>query len=144
MSLYYPLTPVHRLCPSCCGYGRVNFELCRQPGCDGIGRIFVEGAPSFGCKTTLAEVDPGCIATLGNGDRGRIIRHVQRGEHDTPTTEVALIDDFLETEDDTTTTYPSSTGVRSVSPTSRLRKPDGSGRGRQDHLDPLQRRTLAL
>lgn len=142
MSLYYPMSPVQRLCPGCRGYGRVGFDLCRQPGCGGIGRIFIDGGPLFGCKMTLEEVPPGSIATLGNGDRGEVVRHVQRGIYAAMITDVYLIDDFLETKDDVVTSYPSMTGVRSVMPAGRPTKTDGSGGKRLDHLDPLQQRRI--
>lgn len=138
MSLYYPLTPVQKLCDACGGLGWTpeDHELCKA--CGSIGRVFIDGGPSFGCKITLVQCKPGQIVILGNGDRGRVIRHVRRGE---PTTELALIDPMFETEDRATTTYPSVTGVASQSAVWWQDDPSGQKQGRRDQLDPLQDRT---
>lgn len=141
MSLYYPLSPVQRLCADCNGFGRApDHSLCRP--CDGIGRVWMEGGPSFGCKMTLASRKVGEVVTLGNGDRGRVVRHCKRGA---PTTDLVLIDDMFETEADETTSYPSITGVASTLP-ANARNEDSAGqtRSRQDQLDPLQRETRPL
>lgn len=144
MSRYYALTPVERYCQDCNGYGRrlgrldePQFlgELCAR--CQGIGREFIEGGPTFGCKIALSKTKPGQIVTLGNGDRGRVIRHCHRG---TPTTEIALIDPMFDDESTETTTYPSETGVASMSASSWFADPSGGSRGKEDHLDPLQGR----
>lgn len=127
------MTDVYQACPGCCGHGRVRPDWSLCPGCDGIGRAWVDGAPSFDCKVTLGDRNPGEVVTLGNGDRGRIIQHVRRG---TPTTLVALIDEFTETEDRTFTEYPSVVGVRSVSHASWFHAENGKT---GDELDPLQR-----
>lgn len=136
MSLYYPLTPVEMLCPACQGFGKIftvgASEFCQACKC--IGRVYIEGGPSFGCKYTLEDCKPGQIVTLGNGDRGRVIQHVRRGK---PTTEVALIEPMFEEEATATTTYPSETGVASMS-ASWWKKTEGGNRAREDHLDPLQ------
>lgn len=140
VSLYYPLSPVEELCPFCKGFGTVADAVCGP--CDGIGRVWTTGGPSFGCKFALKNTKPGQIAMLGNGDRGRVVRHCKRG---TPTTEVLLIDPFLEEEAATPTTYPSVTGVISMSASSWFEDPHGESRGKQDHLDPLQQqRTKTL
>lgn len=141
MSLYYPLSPVHRICDSCKGYGHApDHRMCAE--CDGIGRVWIPGGPSFGCKMTLADRRVGEIVTLGNGDRGRVARHCRRGE---PTTEIALIDELFETESEETTSYPSVTGVISTMPSNaRSEDTGGQTRSRHDHLDPLQRETRPL
>lgn len=136
MSLHYELSPVQRLC-DCGGFGRrpPNWKLC--PDCDGIGRVFIEGGPLFGCKMTLAGQKPGEVVTLGNGDRGRIVRHIRRG---TPTTELAVIDAFYGTEDIDPTWYPSSTGVSSVESQRPVYDMANGIRAGEVH-DPLQRKT---
>lgn len=131
MSLYYPLTPIEKLCPDCSGYSS-GWKLCKT--CDGIGRVFIEGAPSFGCKLTLEDCEPGQEVTLGTGDRGRVLSHCQRG---TPTTEVILFDPMYEDWQETSTRYPSSTGVVIVLSTAWHRIPV-RGRG-EDVIDPLKR-----
>lgn len=141
MSLYYPLSPVHRLCAACQGYGhRPDGGMCL--GCDGIGRVWMEGGPGFGCKMTLAGRKVGEIVTLGNMDRGRVVRHSKRG---TPSTDIVLIDPLFDTEDARTTNYPSSTGVLSTMPANaQSEDTHGRTRSRQDQLDPLQRETRPL
>jgi hypothetical protein len=139
VSLYYPLPPVQKLCPDCKGFGNVGGNSCRP--CGGIGRVWIDGGPSFGCKFTLEDCQPGQIATLGNGDRGRVLRHCERG---TPTTEVALIDPMFDEESTETIAYPSITGVLSMSASMWARTSSGRARARVDHLDPLQKETKAL
>lgn len=126
-------SPVHEDCAACGGYGRTPPTWQRCPICDGIGLVFVAGAPLFGCTMTLDKRKPGEIVTLGNGDRGRIIRHDKRG---TPSTEIALIDDLFDVEDREPTRYPSSVGVRSVSSPAWFRV---DVHDKTDALDPLQR-----
>lgn len=133
MSRYFKLSPVERDCPSCDGFGRRGWDIC--PRCDGVGHVFKEGGPLFGCRIALEDAKPGQIATIANGDRGRIIRHCQRG---TPSTEVALIEPLFGEQDLLTTTYPSATGVISLSVDSWFYDPHGDARAREDHLDPLQ------
>ena len=144
MSLYYPLTPVQRHCPDCRGLGKITgpdqgIEFCRT--CKAIGRVFIDGGPSFGCKFTLAQCKPGMIVSIGNGDRGRVVRHCKRGS---PTTMVNLIDPMFDEEEISSTTYPSETGVASMSASSWLQDPSGGHRAREDHLDPLQQGRKAL
>lgn len=139
MSLYYPLTPVQKLCDDCRGFGRTADDLCKP--CEGIGRVFIEGGPLFGCKLTLAQAKPGQIVRVGNGDRGRVLRHCKRGS---PTTELYLIDPLFDTEDETTTLYPSVTGMTVVGHSARSYDANDGHRAREDHLDPLQKRTTAL
>lgn len=139
MSRYYPLSPVERYCPNCDGYGFNMGDglLAHCPACDGIGRVSIEGGPLFGCKYTLKDAKPGQIVTLGNGDRGRVIRHNRRG---TPTTDINLIHPFLDDEATEATSYPNNTGVASMSASSWLEKPPRDAR--HDHLDPLQKGKL--
>ncbi len=109
--------------------------------CDGIGRIWLDGGPSFGCKMTLATRKRGEIVTLGNGDRGRVVRHSKRG----PTTALVLIDDMFEQEAAEATEYPSETGVRSTLPALAINDDEaGQAKSRHDQVDPLQRETKAL
>lgn len=105
--------------------------------CNGIGKTWIPGGPSFGCKLVLAKCRPGEIVVLGTGERGRVIRHVKRG---TPSTDVALIGDFDDLEEETPTSYPSVVGVASIS-VGQGRPQDIAGqvRSRTDHLDPLQK-----
>lgn len=135
MSRNYPLSPVEILCPDCDGYGRPAnaFSLC--PRCRGVARVFVEGGPSFGCRYTLDDTMPGQIVELGNGDRGRVIRHCERGS---PSTDIALIDPMLDIEADEATSYPRETGVAAMSASWWHR--DSRGRRAIDDLDPLQRK----
>lgn len=142
MSLYYPLSPVEMLCPDCAGHGRLQPESICCTRCDSIGRVFIQGGPSFGCKIILGTRNIGEVVTLGNGDRGRVVLHSRRGTH---TTMVALIDEMFDAEERTPTSYPSSTGVKSTMP-SLSRPEDQSGRkqSRVDHSDPLQKEMKAL
>jgi hypothetical protein len=135
VNLYYPLSPVHEVCSACNGFGRGGDAMCWP--CDGIGRVWIDGGPSFGCKMRLATRKVGEVVTLGNGDRGRIIRHCRRGE---PSTEIAIIDEMTEEEAEVTTSYPGTTGVRSTLPAG-AKEEDAAGRSRtrRDQLDPLQR-----
>lgn len=137
MSLYYPLTPVECHCPSCNGFGRVGAEsdLCSQ--CRGIGRVFIEGGPSFGCKLKLSDCHPGQEVTLGNGERGRVLRHCKRA---TPTTELIRYDPMFDRWEDAPTTYPSVTGVVIVISTAWHRNPAKAGRS-EDLIDPLKQRS---
>ena len=138
MSLYYPMSPVHRKCPTCDGFGLLPLatHVGSCPACNGIGRIWLEGGPSFGCKMTLATRKRGEIVTLGNGDRGRVIRHSKRG----PTTALLLIDDMFGQEAEEATEYPSETGVRSTMPALAVNDDHaGQERAKHDHVDPLQR-----
>jgi hypothetical protein len=132
VSLHYELSPVQRLCPACLGYGRIDFILCTN--CDGTGRTWIAGGPSFGCKLVLSDVKRGQIATLGNHDRGRVLRHCERG----PVTEMIVIDPMFDVEDVAPTWYPSETGVISVSAASWFNDDSSGQKGRgEDLLDPL-------
>lgn len=140
MSLYYPLSPIHKVCPGCGGYGWIfgvsPLELCRQ--CDGIGRVFIDGGPSFGCKLTLEDCSPGQEVTLGTGDRALVVRHDMAG---TATTMVRLFDPMYDEFSQAETSYPAVTGVVIVQSTAWHRLPAKETGRREDHLDPLQKRT---
>jgi hypothetical protein len=136
VSRHYELSPVQQLCTECNGYGRTGFELCRS--CDGIGRTWIAGGPAFGCRLTLADTKRGQIATLGNGDRGRVLRHCERG----PFTELMLLDPMFDTEDTEPTRYPSETGVISMSAAAWFADDKGGHKSDgEDQVDPLHRRT---
>lgn len=137
MSLYYQLSPVHRYCDVCRGFGRVMPDQAICQPCDGRGRVFVDGAPSFGCKLTLADCQPGQEVTLGTGDRGRIIRHCRRG---TPTTDVVLWCPMFGDWQEPPMSYPSATGVVIVLSTAWHRHRTKETGRREDLSDPLQRK----
>lgn len=125
------------VCPTCKGCGfNLEGETC-QP-CRRLGRVWLPGGPLFGCQMTLEDRNPGEIVTLGTGHRGRI---VSQNENGSPTTQIALIGEFDGVEDTVSTSFPSSVGVLSVSVDTYKREDvHGRSRGREDHLDPLQRR----
>jgi len=132
------MSPVERSCPPCGGTGWTPVasswpELCAA--CDGIGRCWIDGAPSFGCKMKLSQRKVGEVVELGNGDRGRIMWHAKG------TTFVALIGDFSGVEDDQPTSYPSATGVRSVTDPRWHKDDNDHGADRADESDPLRGRT---
>lgn len=128
------LSPVEVPCPACAGCGTPYWNLCRT--CDGTGRAWAPGAPSYGCVITLADRKVGEIVVIGNGDRGRIVRHIKRGA---PMTYVIPIDDFVG-ESSTARPYPSCTGVASVADR-RWASDDSDHQGqRLDDQDPIRRR----
>jgi hypothetical protein len=137
------MSPVHMRCTVCRGnHGRLppDWALCTR--CDGLGYEWVPGAPAFGCMITLAERRPGEVVVLGNGDRGRILRHDRRG---TPTTILGLIGDFDGQEDTDGTWYPSCVGVASVASPVWLKDPNaGHVSDGSDILDPLRKKISAL
>ncbi len=131
------LSPVERDCPRCGGVGWERddmFKPCVM--CDGIGRAWVEGAPLFGCKMVLGDRKVGEIVTIGNGERGRITRHDHRA---TPTTSVALIDEWTEKEADEATSYPSSVGISSVADPRWHKDDSGHAHSREDQADPIRK-----
>lgn len=132
------MSPAERDCPTCSGYGRLppEYKLC--PVCDGTGRDWLPGGPLFGCRMSLSGCKTGEIVVLGTGHRGRVIRHMKNG---TPTTMVNLIGAFDDLEETWATAFPSATGVSSVASASWHREDhSGDARGRDDQLDPLQRK----
>lgn len=132
------LSPVEMDCQACGGGGWIiggMWATCRV--CDGTGKAWIPGAPLFGCSMTLAARKPGEIVTLGNGDRGRILRHDKRPPK---TTAIALIDDFDGTESYVSTNYPSCVGVVSVSDPRWFTDDDAHAHDRQDQTDPLRSR----
>lgn len=137
------MTAVQVPCPRCLGQGWLmppdrSWVLCA--GCDGVGKAWAPGGPSFGCKIKLGERIAGEIVTLGNGDVGRIAWHSPRGKDkkNPPTTTFLTLIEFGD-EDDRPVGYPSCTGVASVA----IQR----GRGDDDHFgdrgtdagDPMQR-----
>lgn len=137
MISYYEISPVEEICSECTGYGRRGTDWMCCERCDGIGRVFIAGGPSFGCKLQLSGRKRGEIVTLGNGDRGRVVSHSKRGR---PSTRIALIDELFETESPAPTEYPSSTGVRSTLPALAQRDDEaGNARAKVDNMDPMQR-----
>lgn len=134
------ISPVERECSACQGVGRPKADPWVTCGkCKGNGREWRPGAPGYGCKITLADRRVGEIVELGNGDRGRIVRHDLR----TPeTTSIALIGDFDGVESRHPISYPSSVGVVSVSDP-RWFSADDHNKDNQDAGDPLQRHRKA-
>lgn len=136
------MSPAERPCLACLGAGRIPPDWALCPTCDGLMRTWLEGGPTFGCKLTLATCRPGEIVILGTGDRGRVVRHCKRG---TPSTDLALIDEFDDAEQPEPTSFPSIVGVLSVSVASWSHEDlAGESKSRGDYLDPLQRKTSAL
>jgi hypothetical protein len=133
------LSPVELDCPTCNGIGWVtatSWALC--PICRGVGKAWIPGAPGFGCKITLSQRRVGEIVTLGNGDRGRIVRHDKRA---TPTTSIALIGDFDQRESSYPTAYPSCVGVASVSDPRWISDDSNHSHDRDDQVDPMRKAT---
>jgi hypothetical protein len=131
------LSPVERDCPRCGGVGWERddmFKLCLD--CGGVGKTWIPGAPGFGCKIVLGKRKVGEIVTLGNGDRGRIVRHDKRGA---PRTSVALIGDFDDIQAEEATSYPSATGVVSVSDPRWHDDDSGHAHSREDQADPIRK-----
>lgn len=140
------MTPIYTTCEPCRGVGvHMPIELgglwvgCKL--CEGVGRMFVPGAPAFGCKIILADRAPGEIVTLGNGDRARILWHQPRQapKQRPETTFLGFIDDFLGVEDYQPRPYPSTIGVSAVEdPRAIVANLHDRGR-RVDLDDPLQK-----
>jgi hypothetical protein len=130
------ISPAEVSCPDCGGCG-FDMDGATCPRCDRIGKTWAEGGPSFGCRMTLEDCEPGQIVILGTGHRGRIVRHTENG---TPATEIAIIGDFTQVEESQTTWFPTVVGVQSASLGSwAKRDKHGDARAKEDHMDPLQR-----
>ncbi len=129
-------------CPRCAGAGYLHpppagVAWLRCPSCDGIGRAWAAGAPSYGCDLVLGKCHLGEIVTLGNGDRGRVLRH---SKSNTPTTYLGLFGDFDGLESHRPTGYPSCVGVASVSVLLGVGDTNVHATGRTtDEIDPMQR-----
>lgn len=131
------ISPVETVCPDCKGVGTDPADAWRSCAtCGRLGKIWRPGAPLYGCKTTLAKCKPGEIATLGNGDRGKVLAHRKNG---TPTTSIALIGDFSGEESKESTTYPSCVGVVSVSHPKWFYDDDSHAGSGEDQTDPMRR-----
>lgn len=135
------MTPMHVTCQTCCGVGhgapneRTPWPLCRP--CNGLGYVFALGAPSYGCVIVLGDCVPGEVVTLGNGDHGRVLRHIRSG---TPTTALGPIGLFDGIESDRYVMYPSSAGVDEVIvKRTRGDKRSHANSRSADPGDPLQR-----
>lgn len=131
------LSPVEIDCPACCFGHPVDDPWATCWVCDGMGRTWIDGAPLFGCQKTLKSCKVGEIATLGNGDRGRVLRHDKRA---TPTTALALISEWDGSESTTPTGYPSCVGVVSVADPRWFRDDSGHAREHVDETDPIRRK----
>lgn len=142
------MTSVHVTCPWCRGQGWIvappSWVLCEP--CDGIGRTWAPGAPSYGCKILLGSRNPGEIVILGNLDRGRLLWHSPRGNDKKRPPQVSylgMIDDF-DVQDHRPTSYPSCVGVSSVSVPRSHQSDDHYGERSPEPLDPMQRRINTL
>lgn len=131
------LSPVERECTSCQGTGNCLDDYWRRcPVCNGLRKVWMAGAPLFGCKITLGQRKPGEIVTIGNGDRGKILAHRRNG---TPTTMIALIGEFSGLQSKESTTYPSCVGVISVSDPRWFYDDDRHADSREDETDPMRK-----
>jgi hypothetical protein len=124
-------------CPHCCFGHPVTDIWATCAHCRGTGRTWIAGAPLFGCKITLGKCKIGEIATLGNGDRGRILRHNKQA---TPTTALALISEWDGAEDKTPTSYPSCVGVICVSDPRWFHDTGDHAKEHLDETDPMRRK----
>lgn len=131
-------TPVDDDCVSCVGHGRrrPTWTLC--PACDGLGRVYAAGAPRFGCAITLAGRPIGQVVTLGNGDVGRVVKHVATGSR--PLTYLRLICPIAGVEHQVCTPYPSACGVSVFEAEHWQLTRAGRGRSARhaDALDPMR------
>lgn len=128
-------------CPKCVGACVIDY-VTRCSACDGTGRTFAPGAPSFGCAQSLADRWPGEVVTLGNGERVKILWHMPRRKRDQvpETTFVDLLEPFSELESYRPLPYPSSVGVFSVDQSREPKDSKTHARERSvDIGDPLQR-----
>jgi len=135
---------VYVQCSTCHGSGCVAIRITsfydsgRCPRCDGLGRQWAPGAPSYGCTVTLADRYPGEIVTLGTGQRAKILWHMPRKKpKQVPeSTFVDLLEEFTDAETYKAVEYPSCVGVEVI--VSRVAETSAHVRG--DEGDPLQRR----
>lgn len=131
-------------CPACHGAGGFPTTLwwARCAACDGIGRAWAPGAPSYGHETTLADRTPGEVVTLGNGERGRVLWHMpRRTKKVTPeTTFLGMIEPFTDLESPLPVPYPSCVGVLSVDVSRTAGDDNAHDRSRSVDLgDPVHR-----
>lgn len=138
------MSSVHAICSACSGsggaFGDDRWVRCAE--CDGLGTSWAQGAPSYGCKTTLGDTTPGEIITLGNGDQGRVLWHMPRRTKKIrpEITFLGLIEPFTELETHTPIRYPSCVGVSSVDVSKNTADDSAHANERNvDLSDPVQR-----
>lgn len=144
------MTTVERECPLCRGSGvstgpRSLWPLCAS--CGGIGRTWLPDAPDFGCRTTLADRDPGEVVTLGNGDQGKILWHMPRKTKKVRphTTFLGLFGEFDGSESHNPVAYPSCVGVASVDVSRTIVDHDAhAGERDVDINDPVHRTVAGM
>ena len=132
-------------CEDCSGSGVfvlvVAIRRCKS--CDGTGRMWAPGAPSYGCSAVLGDTIPGEIVTLGNGQQVRVLWHMPRRTKNVrpEMTFVGEIEPFTEIESHRPVPCPSCVGVRSVD-VSRAVVEDVSHANERsvDYGDPMHRR----
>ncbi|HEX6022537.1 MAG TPA: hypothetical protein VFZ00_11120 [Solirubrobacter sp.] len=126
--------------------GPIGIRRCSK--CDGLGRQWAPGAPAYGCTVTLADLEPGEIVTLGNGQRAKILWHQPRKRRGVvvETTFIDLLEDgFFERETLNPVPYPACIGVASVDAPRTVSDREAHDRDRtEDPNDPMQRRAGAL
>lgn len=136
-------------CPPCRGFGYVAAApgepaILRCKTCDGLGRTWAPGAPSFGCPTNLGERTPGEIVTTATGIRARVLWQMPKREkigkvwREPDTTFLGLIDDFDDHESTRPTPYPARLGVTSIEFAKvASNEDDGAGGKHVDPVDPV-------
>lgn len=137
ISVYVP-------CSTCGGSGCVAIQIAnfydsgRCHRCDGLGRKWAPGAPSYGCTTTLADRYPGEIVTLGTGERAKILWHMPRKKpkQKPESTFVDLLEEFTDAETYRPIEYPSCVGIAEVIVARVSEQTAKVARG--DDGDPLQ------
>lgn len=141
------MIPVYVDCSACDGdcfrFDGLIMQRCRA--CDGLGRQWAPGAPTYGCTVTLADREPGEIVTLGNGQRAKILWHMPRRRRGQlpETTFLDILADFSEAESLVPVPYPSCVGVASVDAARAVLDREAHER-EVDPNDPMQRHTGAL
>lgn len=140
---------VYSRCGYCNGFGFVHpapagLSWLSCSACDQVGRVWAPGAPRYGCAAALADVEPGELVTLGNGDTGRVLWHQpRRAKKSIPvTTWIAPVDQFDGVESHRPVAYPSVVGVRGFVSAS-VPSDDHYGARGADQEDPLLRRAHA-
>lgn len=140
---------VHVPCQPCSGaggyfdstFGTWNWRRCET--CDGVGKSWAPGAPSYGCDITLADRDPGEVVTLGTGEQAKILWHMpRRSKKIRPeTTFLGMIGEFDGVESHNPIPFPSSVGVRSIDVCRVWADHDAHDRSKdEDVSDPIFRK----